>query len=448
MEYRYKPTTNGRNALAAGMALEKPPKITRVAFGSGKAAEDVNLADVHALLSYVSEGAVADRRHEGDRFFLTIQYANSAHQDVKMFLLSEFIVYVEDPETGGDTDLLYGTLGDYRQPVPAYNPAFPPSIFNFPLELIISDEIQVVIAAPAGLVTHDELITVVERNVEAFVKANMAEEMGRHNNSPDAHPDIRRALEDLQQNIWQYLGEGVVRAERLDLTIPAAGWVESEGAYPWYVDVPHARITEDAAPQLTVLPGSLGIAGDCNLCQTVETLPGALRVWAKAVPAADITASLLLLKDVRSKEEITIPAIGWVDDEDTAGEFALHVDIAVENSREELVPMLTILPAFMSAAGLCGMSSNARTMDGILRVYAKFVPDKPIKAQLILLETVSSGTSGSYTLPVATAHTLGGVKVQRGSGLTVDGSGNLAIDAAGSGDVEELFGSDAGDSVE
>ncbi len=240
----------------------------------------------------------------------------------------------------------------------------------------------------------------------------------------------------------------MVRAERLDLTIPAAGWVESEGAYPWYVDVPHARITEDAAPQLTVLPGSLGIAGDCNLCQTVETLPGALRVWAKAVPAADITASLLLLKDVRSKEEITIPAIGWVDDEDTAGEFALHVDIVVENSREELVPMLTILPAFMSAAGLCGMSSNARTMDGILRVYAKFVPDKPIKAQLILLETVSSGTSGSYTLPVATAHTLGGVKVQRGSGLTVDGSGNLAIDAAGSGDVGELFGSDAGDSVE
>ena len=39
MEYRYKPTTNGRNALAACMALEKPPKITRVAFGSGKAAD-------------------------------------------------------------------------------------------------------------------------------------------------------------------------------------------------------------------------------------------------------------------------------------------------------------------------------------------------------------------------------------------------------------------------
>jgi len=100
MEYAYKPTTRGRAVMAACMALEKPVKITRVAFGSGKVGEDVNLADVHGLLSFISNGAVADRRHEGDRFFLTIQYANSEHRDVKMFLLTEFIVYTEDPETG------------------------------------------------------------------------------------------------------------------------------------------------------------------------------------------------------------------------------------------------------------------------------------------------------------------------------------------------------------
>ena len=130
-------------------------------------------------------------------------------------------MYVEDPETGEDTDLLYGTLGDYRQPVPAYNPAFPPSIFNFPLELIISDEIQVVIAAPAGLVTHDELITVVERNVETFVRENMAEEMARHNASPAAHPDIRQSLEDLRENLWKYLGAERVFSRRVRVVHPA-----------------------------------------------------------------------------------------------------------------------------------------------------------------------------------------------------------------------------------
>ncbi len=157
MDYSYKPTTHGRSVMAACMAMEKPFKITRVAFGSGKVDEGTDLADVHQLLEHVADGTVAERRHKDDRFYLTIQYANTAHPDVKTFLLTEFIVYVEDPETGKDTDLLYGTLGDYRQPVPAYNPMLGPGVFNFPLTLILSDEINVILSAPAGLVTHAEL---------------------------------------------------------------------------------------------------------------------------------------------------------------------------------------------------------------------------------------------------------------------------------------------------
>lgn len=435
MEYSYKPTTHGRSVMAACMALEKPLKITRVAFGSGKVADGVNLADVHELLAYVSDGAVADRRHENDRFLLTIQYANIQHKDVKTFLLSEFIVYTKNPETEEETDLLYGSLGDYRQPVPAYNPAYPPSVFNFPLELIISDEINVSVSAPAGLVVHDELI----------------EALQWHNEAPNAHPDIRQSISDLQQNIWQHIGAGgVVRAERVELTIPAADWVEdAEGAYPFHVDVPNAKITEDTVPLLTVLPASLSATGDCKLCPSANTLPGALRVYAKSVPAVNISASLVLLKDVRESSDITIPTVGWVADEDTAGEFSLHVDIAWDTVTEELVPLLTILPESLETAGQCGMSSSVRTLDGILRVYAKSPPDEPVKARLALLGTASGGTpGGSCTIPPATAYALGGVKVRQGSGLTVDGSGNLSIDAAGGGDVEELFGSDAGNSVE
>lgn len=175
MDYAYKPTTHGRAAMAAYMALgTKPFNITRVAFGSGKVEPDVNLADIHELLEYVSEGAVAERSHKDDRFNLTIQFANSEHKDVPTFLLSEFIVYVEDPETGEETDLIYGTLGDYRQPVPAYNPAYPPSVFNFPLELILSDEINVNISAPAGLVTWDDLIKAKEEILLAIMMGEVS----------------------------------------------------------------------------------------------------------------------------------------------------------------------------------------------------------------------------------------------------------------------------------
>ena len=58
--YEYKITTHGRAVMAACMALEAPFRVTRVAFGSGKIAEDAELADTHELLEYVSEGAVAE----------------------------------------------------------------------------------------------------------------------------------------------------------------------------------------------------------------------------------------------------------------------------------------------------------------------------------------------------------------------------------------------------
>lgn len=190
MDYAYKITTHGRTVIAACMAMEKPLKITRVAFGSGRVDEDTNLADVHELLEYVSEGALAERRHENDRFYLTIQYANSEHKDVKTFLLSEFIVFVQDPESGEETDLLYGTLGDYRQPVPACNTAYPPSVFNFPLEIVLSSELTVQNSAPAGLATWDDL----------------ENSLNQHQEDPDAHPALLSRVCDVESALASALG--------------------------------------------------------------------------------------------------------------------------------------------------------------------------------------------------------------------------------------------------
>ena len=251
MEYRYKPTTNGRNAMAACLAMEKPPKITRVAFGSGKVDEGVNLADVHELLAYVADGAVGERRHENDRVYFTIQYANVRNKDIKSFILSEFIVYMEDPENGGDTDLLYGTLGDYRQPVPAYNPALPPSVFNFPLVMILSDELEVTFSAPAGLVTHDDLMAVVEHTAVLYK----------------------------------------------EITIPAEGWrKDGAGAYPMRLELP-MEVSEYMIPELTVLPESIAGANACGLAPFAQTVKDALRLWAEKAPQEDIRAGLALLRN-------------------------------------------------------------------------------------------------------------------------------------------------------
>lgn len=251
--YEYKITTHGRAAMAACMDLEQPLRITNVAFGSGKAAPGTELADMHELISYVSPGAVANRRHEDDRLFLTLQYANVEHQDVtKAFMLSEFIVYVEDPDTGENTDFLYGTLGDYRQPVPPYHPAYPPSVFNLPLVVVLSSDISVSMQANAGLVTYDELSAAVD----------------------------------------------LLAIRRLDLTISRDGWVmEAQGSYQYWLDVPVDGVTNRMVPQITILPEGERTALKCGLCPRAETKEGRVRVWAVRVPEQDISASLVLLRD-------------------------------------------------------------------------------------------------------------------------------------------------------
>lgn len=191
------------------------------------------------------------RRHENDRVYFTIQYANVKNKDVKSFILSEFIVYCTDPETGEDTDMLYGTLGDYRQPVPAYDPAFPPSVFNFPLVMIISDELEVTFSAPVGLVSHDDLMEVIEHTAVLYK----------------------------------------------EVAIPAEGWTaDGTEEYPMRLELP-MEVSDYMIPVLTVLPDHIAAAAACGLAPFAQTAEGVLRVWAEKAPEQDLRAGLSLLRN-------------------------------------------------------------------------------------------------------------------------------------------------------
>lgn len=158
MDYGYKITTHGRAVQAACMDLQKPLKLTRAAVGSGLIDKDEDMAKVHSLIQYAAEASITDRRHEGDRLFLTVRYSNRNRPEANSFTLSEFMVWAEDPETGQETDFLYGTLGDYRQPVPAYSSAFPASTWSYPLVLVVSGDLEVSITASPGLATFEDLL--------------------------------------------------------------------------------------------------------------------------------------------------------------------------------------------------------------------------------------------------------------------------------------------------
>lgn len=415
MEIAFKPTTHGRAILSACMSQELPLQLTRVAFGSGRISESQNLADMHELIHYVADGAIGERRHEDDRLYLTVQYANDVdHASVSTFMLSEFMIYARDPETGEDQDFIYATLGDYSQSIPAYRAGFSPGTWSLPLVIVISDEIEVSVSAPAGLVTHDELIQLLSKHASGAAK---------------------RAL-----------------------TIPASGWVadaDTGGTYPLHLDIASAEITEDMVPLASILPQSLSAAITCGLCPACRTLPGLLRFYAKRAPASDIQISLALLDTVPQASnlassaavgriDIEIPVEGWTD----SGEGAYPYSTEIRHGLIEasMIPLVTIPPEFLEAAVSANMSPIAETLTGALRVFAKQIPEAPIRASLVLLNVASGitgsikpGTGAGYVLPTATEYVLGGVKVQRDSGLTVDSDGNLRLDTAPKDAVINLF---------
>lgn len=93
------------------------------------------------------------------------------------------------------------------------------------------------------------------------------------------------------------------------------------------------------------------------------------------------------IRHMLAQLDLVIPPTGWEEGNEPDEPEGWHVDIPQEQIREDMVPILTILPAYMDTAADCGMSSVVRTLDGALRVYAERAPEAEIRASLALLCT-------------------------------------------------------------
>lgn len=257
LDYGFKLTTNGRAVLAACAALGTGLIITRVAVGSGSVPFGVDLADVHELYDYVADGSIGERKHEDNRLYLTAQYANNENPQQETFSLSEFMIYALDPETEQETDLVYATLGSYTQPVPAYNAGYPASVFSFPLVFVLSDEIEVSVTAPAGLVTFDD-------------------------------------LEEAVRDATRHLG-GIVKS--IAFQIDPEDWSVGGGGsgYPYYANIEDADINSEHVPDVVLDEASQDVASGFRMCASARSYAGYVQVKAKLLPTASVSGMLYLI---------------------------------------------------------------------------------------------------------------------------------------------------------
>lgn len=139
---------------------------------------------------------------------------------------------------------------------------------------------------------------------------------------------------------------------------------------------------------------------------------------------------------------LTIPATGWEETGETPYRYALEVP--QEDAKASHIPVVCLHRDSLAAAETAGLCSGAETVDGAVRFWARHIPETDLSATLALLtpgsgELGTAGGGSAYVLPVASAETLGGVKIGKGISITEDGT----ISASGGGIGEDAVASDA-----
>ena len=123
----------------------------------------------------------------------------------------------------------------------------------------------------------------------------------------------------------------------------------------------------------------------------------------------------------------TIPTTGWQQDGDYG--YPYYVDIPVSGLTENDVVAVEITPAGQNVAETACFLSSSESLPGVLRLRAKHIPTAALAAYYYIIREdllmafgpLAVGTT-PYTLPPATATTLGGVKVGTGLNIAPDGT--------------------------
>lgn len=141
---------------------------------------------------------------------------------------------------------------------------------------------------------------------------------------------------------------------------------------------------------------------------------------------------------------IVIPSEGWVLD-DSEQDYPYSIDIVVEQATESCFPSVALDRLSLKSAEEAGLCPTVSASDCSMRFWSEKIPDSDLTGTLMLTAAGANfgGSGGTYVLPAATDTTLGGVRVQNGSGLKVDTKGNLSLDTATDEEILSMFDSGA-----
>ncbi len=167
--------------------------------------------------------------------------------------------------------------------------------------------------------------------------------------------------------------------------------------------------------------------------------------WVTAAEVAEYVESVAATK---KEIDFTILTYDWDILASPTSKYTWYADIQNDDILVSHIPDVVLNIEDMEAASAAGLCTTVQALEGgILRFYAQAKPDADISGRCILWGG-STGAAVYGTLDVASSTTLGGVRVQDDSGLTVDSDdGDLWLDTASEEDVTALFEEDVSQST-
>lgn len=197
--------------------------------------------------------------------------------------------------------------------------------------------------------------------------------------------------------------------------------------------------SETQAPEVRNYPVVLAISDEISV--TISAVPGLVTYYDLARAVGEACGEL---NSVKQTVLLTIPASGWVEAEEPSADHKYICDAAAEGVTADLVPSGGAILGSFGIASRAGVVNGCETLEGCIRFFSQRVPEGDIQASVTLF---GKGVGSAYALPPASSGTLGAVKIQEDSGLTVDSEGNLSIAKATGQEVseaiEEVFGGES-----
>lgn len=219
-----------------------------------------------------------------------------------------------------------------------------------------------------------------------------------------------------------------------DLTALKTGWKKlspARGPYQYYCDIAVPDLTERHSPFCSTGLESYAAAVAAGLANAVQTLNGALRLFAIRMPTKDIELVLTIFGVGTTSYELTLPVRDWVKMDAPVGPNQYYCDVEVPGCLSTLTPLGTTALENFEAASPAGLASMIETYDGYARFYAVRKPTANIDVIVALIKKEEPVNTP------ATRDKLGLVKI--GDGMNVTSSGSISTRCATDSEFDEMM---------